>query len=361
MRKVAFLVAAATLTVGLGSGSSRAAVWFVDPEIGTDVGNTTCGQSLATPSTGPCATLNNALSHAAPGDEISIEKDGSFPPIYLNANIAINGPEDRAVHISWIPGTLPGCIGGAPGSCNGSANALYAVDIQAGGSDSIRLKNLILSNSSGGAANGALHFGAGFNLTMYKVTVRGGSSSSLAQMMLINPSTVGPNGQVQLFMSRCDVGFSSSGGGILVQPSGATPVFVHLLNSEIHNAKFGAKFDSSQLSSGQIAVAIDNSEFFSFNGSAVASIGTGSGLSHVSLARSDILDAGQYAVQSNGANSGFVLFENVISGNNIGVNVQSSGGVVTMSNNQIYANGFNCAVAGVNTACSTVLSPQSLQ
>jgi hypothetical protein len=373
MRKLALLAAATMVVVGMGTAQSFANgnSWFIDPESGTD--SATCGgpslvnaqPSIIAATSGPCQSLNQALQNGSAGDTFTIEKDGIFGPIYLTGTVSISGPEDRGVVIEWL-NTPPGCLGGAPGSCS-EGNALYGVDVEAPASAnaSIRLKNLIINNAAGGAANGAIHFGSGFNLSLASVTVRGGGSTTLSQMMLVNPSALGTNGQVQLYMKNCDVGFSSSGGGVLVQPSGATPIYVHILDTEVHNAKFGVKFDSSLLSSGSgIQAEFDSSELSAFNGSALATIGTGSGTAHVAFSRSAVLDAGQYAVQVNGTNASVVLFEDVILGNAVGVNSLSGGGAASMGNNMIFANGNNCESNNTPTNCTGaggVLFPESLQ
>ena len=85
------------------------------------------------------------------------------------------GREDRSAVITWTASTLPGCIGGAPGTCNGSANAVNAVDVEAGASNTVKLKNIIVNGGS--STNPALHVGTAFNMSMTQVTLRGGSGT----------------------------------------------------------------------------------------------------------------------------------------------------------------------------------------
>ena len=183
----------------------------------------------------------------------------------------------------------------------------------------------------------------------------------------MNPSSLGSNGQVQLDMADCDVSFTTGGGGGLhVIPSGATPTYVHIQNSRFHSATFGAKFDASSMTSGSMDTEVDSSEFFGFNGSGVAVVGTGSGSSHVVLSRSSVLDAGQQAVQVNGANATVLLYQDVIIGNGIGVNIINGGGAGSAGNNQIYGNGTgnnaNCDLNGTASAsCSGVLGSVGTQ
>src|SRR6185295_13288297 len=126
--------------------------------------------------------------------------------------------------------------------------------------------------NNGAGTNGAMKIGNAFGVSLNKMTIRGGSGT-IAQMMTVTPNT---GAQFQLFVSGSDIAFSSSGGGVLVQPQGSTSVAAHFLTSEVHNSFFGLKLDAS-LTSGVLAASIDNTEFFSFNGNGVAIIATGSG------------------------------------------------------------------------------------
>ena len=75
---------------------------------------------------------------------------------------------------------------------------------------------------------------------------------------------------MELFFAYCDVGFSSTGGGILVAPAGATPVYVSFEGGEVHDGMFGLKFDASAMSPGsEIQASIDRTELFSFTNSGV--------------------------------------------------------------------------------------------
>jgi hypothetical protein len=330
MRKLALLVSVVTVAFVAGTASSWAKNLYVDPEDGTDTSNTTCGQSLATPSTGPCATLNNALANAATNDSIFIEKGGSFGPIYLSSAISISGPADNSAVIAYSAGTA-GCIGGS-----GCPAASYGVEIQAPNTDTIKLKNLIISN--GGGSNGAVHIGNAFGVSFKGVAVRGGNGA-IPQMVLANPTTTNSSGgPVQLYFANCDIAFSATGGGLLVQPT--APVSVLFQGGEVHNALFGVKFDSSSMSAGQnIAVGIDNTQFFSFQNSAVTARGPSGGNVHLLLARSSIVNTGSTAFNVNGANAVGILFEDAITGNAIGVGIGGGATVFGFGNSEIFGNG----------------------
>jgi len=347
MRRLGLLVGSIAVMLVTGAAPSWASSWFVDPHAGSGTACTV---------TSPCASLNQALANSASGDTINILSPGNFGPIYLTGSISITGPDDDAT-ISWS-NTQPGCIGSLPGAgCNGGSNATVAVQVAAGATtDIIKLKNLIISNGAG--SNGAVQVDTAFGVSMSSVVLRGGTAAATAPQMMNVTSSQGS--QLQLFFNHCDIAFSANGGGVNIAPTGTTPMRVHFANSEVHNAKYGLAISTAGLSgSADIAVAIDATEFFSFNNSSVSVAATGANQARVSIARSTILNTGGAALKFNGSNAFGALYENVITGNQTGVNVVGGAPVATFSNNQIFGNGVNCAVAGVTTACSSALSAQS--
>jgi hypothetical protein len=379
MRKLTLLVACAAMSVALGSASSWAVTvgnsWYVDPENGTDqagcggesIANGVTNEPVGTnpPTTGPCQTLNQALANAASGDNIFIEKGGIFGPIYITGAIAINGPADNSAVIQWVAGTQPGCIGGAVGSCNGNANATYAVDVQAGSSNTVKIKNVIISNAGG--STGAIHIGNNFGVSFKQVAVRGGGGT-IPEMININPTALNSSGgPVQVYFANCDIGFSPSGGGVYIAPTASVNVLFQ--GGEVHSSNFGIKADATAgpLPSGSsIQVATDATEFFSHSTGAVIAktsptLGATGGV-HFVLSRSTILGTGSYAAYANGANASMILYEDTISGNFVGVGVSNSGTVISMANNEIFGNTTQCEVSGAASACDGgALSVQALQ
>ena len=324
----------ATFTSSGGSGSST--VLYVNPEVGADAG--------ACPQTAPCQTLNYALAQAPGGGTIDIEAGGVFGPIYITQPITINGPDDGSASIVWSS-TKPGCVAAAAGTCNGNANATYAVEIAAGAANTaiIALSNILIDNGTG--ANGAVHIASAFNVSFNNAVLRGGSGA-IAQIMLVDSSQ---GSQLQLFFSHCDIGFSSSGGGILVAPTSTTSVNAMFQHGEVHNGLFGLTFDASGLAPGSnIQAVVDQTKMFSFTNIAVTTNAASGGSAKVLLSRSTIENAGGSAFNVNGANAVGLLFRNSITGNQVGVGVSNGGTVYSYSNNDIFGNGTN--VSGGLTA-----------
>jgi hypothetical protein len=351
MRKLALFIGSLAIALAAGAGSSSALpfnVVYVDAYNGFD--SPTCGTAASSPgSTAPCATLNQALQLSAAGGQIVVVRGNAFGPIYLTGSIAIVGPADSSFEIV-NSGAAPGCIGAAPGTCAASTTA--GVEIVAGTSDVIKLKDVTISGGSSGT--NALKVHSAFGVSLTGVKLRGGSSASLTSMMLVDSSQ---GSQVQIYLHNSDVGFSSVGGGISVAPTGATPVRMNFNNSEVHNATFGLQANSTGLTgTANIQILVDGTQFFSFNNSAI-SVASSSGANGaaVSLTRSAITNTGGAAFKANGAGAGGILYESAIIGNSTGVSVVNGAGVFTYQNNEILFNGTNCAPA----ACSTVLTPQS--
>jgi hypothetical protein len=321
---------------------------FVNPATGVDSG--TCGLQ-----TSPCATLNQALANITSGGVIYVVSGGTFGPIYLTTAVSITGPAEGSLSIIWS-NAAPGCVGAAAGTCAATSN--YAVDIEATSSDIFKFKYVLFNNGAG--TNGAMKIGGAANVKMDDVVLRGGTGSP-PQLLLAEPNT---GTQFQLEVQNGNIGFST-GGGVLVEPQGSTSAAVLVSHATVQNLQFGLKFDAAATSAAVgVEASVNDSEILNFSGSGIAVVATGSALGLVAITRSNLLNAGAYAVQVNGANTLANLYLDTIFGNAIGVNVQSGGQAHTLGNNDFgnANNGANnCAIAGTPTACSSVLSTQTLE
>jgi hypothetical protein len=318
----------ATLTVNpSGSGGAATNNTWVDAKGGSDSG--------ICPVTAPCLSLNYALSQTNPGGVVSILTGGNFGPIVINRPVTIFGPADASAVISANPSATVGCVGSAAGSC--ATSTQYAVEIAAGVSDTVELKNLLLSAGSSGS--GALKIGSVFATKLNGITMRGDSSSSIAQIMLVAPNT---NALSRLFMSDSDVGFGTGVGAMVIQPVGLSTAEVSIVHSQIHSAQFGVWLDSSQVTSSTagIQAMIDACQFFSFNSFALDANGPGAGFSRVALSRSSLMNAGQAAVQAVGPNGVIMMFKNELISSQIGAAV-NNGTIYSFGNNGFSGNGSN--------------------
>jgi hypothetical protein len=351
MRK--FAVLAGSLAMAMVSGTpSWAALLnntaFVEPTTGTDSG--TCGAA-----TSPCATLNQALANITSGGVIYVLSGGTFGPIYLTSAVSITGPAEGSLNIVWSS-AAPGCVGAAAGTCAATSN--YAVDMEATSSDIFKFKYVLFNNGAG--TNGAMKIGGAAGVKMDDVVLRGGTGSP-PQLLLAEPNT---GTQFQLEIQKGNIGFST-GGGVLVDPQGSTSAAVLVSHATVQNLQYGFKFNASSTSAAVgVEASVNDSELLNFSGGGIGIVGTGSALALVAITRSNLLNAAQQAVNVNGANALANLYLDTIFGNDIGVNIQSGGAAHTLGNNDFgnANNGANnCAFNGTPTACSSVLTTQTLE
>lgn len=343
MRKLGLFTACLALALGSGVAPSSAATRFVDAASGTDSG--TCGSSAAlTPATtGPCATLNQALQNASASDNITVTHGATWGPIFLNGQISITGPDDLSMVIV-NNGTAPGCIGAAPGTCASASATAAAVEISAGATDTFKFKGFLVNSGSSGTSS--LHITSAFIVQLTMMVFRSNNGSTLSAMVYDQSNVPVSGSPHQLYLHNCDVAFSNNGGDVWVAPS--VPTSVHFSNGELHHAKFGYRADATGLSSGTVNTVVDNTEFFSFNNNGVVVIGGGSSFSVVSLSRSTISQAGIDGLVVSGANASAILYEDVITQANTGIAIL--GGVVfSLGNNEIFHNGTNISGGSLTT------------
>jgi hypothetical protein len=352
MRKLALFTGSLAIALAAGAGSSSAVpfnVVFVDGYQGFD--SATCGAAPQSPgTTAPCATLNQALQNSVVGGSIVVVRGDAFGPIYLTGSIAIQGPEDRSLQII-NSGAAPGCIGAAPGTCAASTNA--AIEVNAGSTDQIKLKNMLVSAGPSGSA--AILIDAAGGVTMSAVTGRGGTSTGTGGIVTVAPST----GSLQLYIHNCDIAFSKTMGAVLLQPTGSANASIEFSGGELHSAVYGLQINAAS-TTGSLAGAFDSTQFFSFNNSAVSVLANSAGLAHIVFSRSTIVNTGGAALKVNGANALAEIYEDVFTGDGTGVNVVGGAQVIGFGNSAIFGNGSNCALGGVPTACSSVITSQSM-
>ena len=288
------------------------------------------------PVTAPCATLNYALSVTEAGGQVTILDGGVFGPVVLTQEISIVGIDPKVVfEIDANPAALVGCVGGAAGTC--SVNNGYGVEIAAGVSDTVTLKNLQIGAGTNGA--GALKFTSGGKLQLSENVYRGNDTAT-GPIVALYPNNLGTT-QAQVYFSHSDIGFNTNGGAVEVKPSGNTSLMLQFSQVEVHNASFGIRTDSSLLSGSSINVetAISKSEFFSFANAAVNAFSTaGTGTTNAVFDAVRILNA-NVAIKANGPQSTVIFTNSTISGNGTGVQALNSANVYTPQNNTIYGNG----------------------
>jgi hypothetical protein len=143
-----------------------------------------------------------------------------------------------------------------------------------------------------------------------------------------------------LMFNNCDFGFSNSGGGIFLHSS--SPASLNFSGGQVHDLTFGIKLNATSLSSGSsVNAVIESTELFGFSTNAIALIATSGGSATATVSRSTISQTGDDAIYVDGPTATALLYDNVITASNTGVQNASSGASVTFGNNEIFSNTTN--------------------
>ena len=201
------------------------------------------------PITAPCATLNYALSVTGAGGQVTVLDGGQFGPVVLTKEISIVGIDPQVVfEIDANPAVQVGCVGGAVGTC--SVNNGYGVEIAAGANDTVKLKYLHYRAGASGA--GALKLTSGGQLQLTDNVYRGNDTTT-GPIVALYPNNPGTT-QAQVYFAHSDIGFSTNGGAVEVNPSANTSLKLQFNPVEVHNASFGIRTNSSLLSGSSVNV-----------------------------------------------------------------------------------------------------------
>jgi hypothetical protein len=220
------------------------------------------------------------------------------------------------------------------GNCNGSAAANYAVEIAAPASSAVELNNLVMDNGAG--THGAMHIASAASIAMKGSALRGGTGAA-PQLLLMDSSQ---GSLMQLIFNNCDFGFNAAGGGIFMHSS--SPASLNFSGGQVHDLTLGIKLNATLMSSGSsVNVAIDSTELFGFSTNAIAVVATSGGNATATVSRSTISQTGDDAIYVDGAAATALLYNNVITASNTGVQNASSGASVTFGNNDIFSNATN--------------------
>src|SRR6185437_3377572 len=283
------------------------------------------------PVTAPCADLNTALSVISAGGSVYIIGPGIFGPVNITAQVNISGTDPSAyVEIFANPAATPGCVGATPGNCG--PNSGFAVDVEAGSTDVVKLGHLLFATT--GIGTGAVKVGSGNVISMTHDVFRGNSTTT-GPIVNIVPSG---SAHTEIYMSNGDIAFNRNGGAVLIQASGTNNTALHFNHMEVHHATFGIKTDASGLTgpanTNSINTFVSESEFFSFSGSAVTALSAvGSGGVHSVYNNVNVLNSGGPAVNANGPGSFVILTNSTLGGNQTGVRSINNATVISSVNN----------------------------
>ena len=321
-----FAILAATagtmLATFLQATPAQAATAYVSAT-GLD-GNTCLSEAQA------CLTLDHAITVSGQSGKILIVGHGDFQGLTnpITGGLAIIAP-DGGVSIKQDTLSQP------------------VFTINAGNSDTVTLKSLGINAGSTGTIG--IEVDNAGKVYIESCTLKG-FPNGVAEAMFFQPNP-GAGVQSQLYISNTEVSNANTG-LILVAPRSGS-VKTYFTHVEVHNTSgFGIKSDGTN---GTVDNAIADSAFFSMTGSAIqgftpAAGSPGNPVVRVSLERTTVLNSGGGAVVGNGGGSKMLVNKSTVIAHAKGINALN-GGTVVLENSVVTGNGI-----GVNLDSSSLVN-----
>jgi hypothetical protein len=261
--------------------------------------------------TAPCKTFAGAIVKTAVSGEINCLDPGGFGAVTIT----------KSIIISCETGTAGVLVSGTSG-----------IVVNVGASDIVYLRGLDFEGVTTGLS-GINFIGAGV-LHVQHCLIRDFNSGAASGISFT------PNGTSELYVSDTyltDNGVGTTGGGIIIKPSGAANVTAVLSQVHVENNITGIEADSTG-GTGTIKLSIVDSTSAGNSFSGIAAVTTGgAGTSAVMVNRATSVN-NNTGLNSTGPTSTIRVGSSTITGNNIGV-VSGSGGVLqSYGNNQINGN-----------------------
>ena len=275
--------------------------------------------------TAPCKTFAGAISKTAAGGEINCLDQGAYGAVTITKSIALV------------------CVGVTAGVLHSATNGIV---INAAATDNIFLKGLDINGSppSAPGLNG-IRFLAGGSLTIEDTLIRGSTGAA--------PNGFGvlfaPSGNARLAMHNVIIsnnGVGATGGGILIQPTGAGGnAKVTLNNVRVeNNAGTGLKVDSTgNTNTNGITVGILDSHFDG-NGDGISAINAG-GTNPVAIQidTSTLNNTSGAGLIGNGSSMMIRVKNTTITGNVLGLIAFGGSTISSYGNNSVIGNPTNGA------------------
>ena len=271
--------------------------------------------------TAPCKTFAGALSRVAPGGEISVLDSGEFGarPVTITRSLSIIN-ENREAAVMAAPGNA-------------------GITINAGPSDTIVLRGLVIDGNLGQGTNGIV-FNTGAVLIVDKTVIKNFTAASPDG----NGINFIPTGPAELIVSdsvMINNGLISggSGAGINIQPIGDASAKVALTRVQLENNRNGLWLGSGAMTGGStINVALHDSTIV---GNQINGINAGGTNSINVLVNRSVLAQNQEAINKRGNSTTIRIGSSVVTGNTTVLDFGNSTSPVTYSDNMIDGNTNN--------------------
>jgi len=275
--------------------------------------------------TAPCKTFSGAISKTAAGGEINCLDPGGFGAVSINKSITIN-----------CLYTEGGALAGGNGiTINDSTSATPGTAV-------VYLRGLDIFGVS--PPSNGVRFVSGGSLHIDESMIRRFNAANSFGV------SFQPSGQARLYITNTTIsenGTAGSGGGILIQPTGASGgsrVFLENVRV-LQNANQGLRIDTTGNTSGfGTIVDIDDSEFVSNNNGIIVNAPAFTTAAIVMVANSNVSHNLATGISTSGSSNAQVrVATTTITGNGTGVSVGAGTTINTYGNNRNVGNGANGA------------------
>ncbi|CAM5661604.1 hypothetical protein MAUB1S_11541 [Mycolicibacterium aubagnense] len=272
--------------------------------------------------TAPCKTFAGAISKTAAGGIINCIDPGGFGSVTITKSITIDCRQ-----------VLAGVL----------ASATNGVVINAAAADVVTLRGLTIDGNPPAAPGlNGVRFLAGAALIIDECKISGFTSATGTGVDFSNSG----NAQLSIINSVISNNGSASGGsGVIIRPTGTATAKVLIDNVQILNNSQGVRVDGTT-GTGARRVEVMRSAISGNLFQGVAGV-TNATVTNVLLSNNVISNNGSIGIQSSGAGSTIMIGNNVIAGNDTGINAAGGAQLISYQTNN---NNLNTTANGTPTA-----------
>lgn len=278
--------------------------------------------------TAPCKTFAGAISKTAAGGEIDCLDPGGFGTLTITKSITID------------------CSGTFGSTLNsGGINGFVVNDSATGTPGTVRVVLRGLSINGAGTTPGlnGIRFISGASLVVENVFIQNDSSAN-GYGVSFQPTAAAKMSLNNVVITGSGNAAGSSGGGVLVNPTGAGSAQVTLNNVQIvQNSGVGLLNTTATNTSGPTNFVQINNSTISGNQFGVGSVSVPGTKNAVTTIRgSTITNNGTgYGILSNGAGAQSRVSNTLIQNNNEGIKTQNGGFLISYGDNVLFGNAID--------------------
>ncbi|MES2988989.1 MAG: right-handed parallel beta-helix repeat-containing protein [Pseudomonadota bacterium] len=280
--------------------------------------------------TAPCKTFAGAISKTADGGEINCLDPGGYGAVTITKSMTIS-----------CPYTEGGALAGGNGIVvNDSATATPGTAV-------VFLRGLDIFGVN--PASNGVRFISGAALHIEESTIRRFNATNSFGI------SFQPSSPALLFISHTTIasnGSGTTGGGILVQPTGAAGTArLSIDNTKlVGNSGTGIRVDTAGTTGPGVAITMDGGSLVGSQRGLSINAFPGASASAVLLSGVTVSNNSVAGIETNGANAIVRVNNSTVIGNGTGISVNSSSTIATFGNNRVYGNSDNGAFNQVLTA-----------